>query len=95
MSSWRSEVFGCVDAEQGEATGKHHPGSFGKREPGTVGGQGFLVPERKRGGEKRKGRIGYGDQMPGKQIGSTVGRCAGEQAGVVGEVGEEGCGARG
>ncbi|WP_456243472.1 hypothetical protein, partial [Streptomyces mesophilus] len=30
-----SEVFGGVDAEQGQATGEHRPGGFGEREPGA------------------------------------------------------------
>lgn len=80
-------MFGCVDAEQGEATGQHRPGGFGEREPGTVGGQGFLVPERKHRGKQSEGRVGYGDQVTGEQVGGAVGRCAGEDSGVVGEEG--------
>jgi hypothetical protein len=87
--SWRSEVFGCVDTEQGKATGQHRPGGFGEREPGTVGGQGFLVPERKHRGKKGKGRIGYGDQVTGEQVGGAVGCRAGEDPGVVGEEGRD------
>lgn len=43
-----SEVSGCADTEQGQATGQHRPGGLGEGEPGTVGGRGFLVPDGKR-----------------------------------------------
>lgn len=80
-----SEVFGCVDAEQGQATGQHRPGGFGEREPGPVGGRGFLVAERQHGGEEGERGIGKGDEMPGEPVRGAVGGGAEEEAGVVGE----------
>ena len=78
-------MFGCVDAEQGQATGQHRPGGFGEREPGTVGGRGFLRAARKDGDQERQNGIGDGDEMPGEQVGGTVRGRPGEDAGVIGE----------
>ncbi|CAM5259590.1 hypothetical protein SHIRM173S_09565 [Streptomyces hirsutus] len=82
-------MVGCVDAEQGQAVGQHRPGGFGEREPGAVDGRGFLRAERQHGGEQRLRGIGDGDEMPGEPVGSAV-PCGGrENAGVVGEGGEQ------
>jgi len=82
-------VVGCVDAEQGEAAGQHRPGSFGEREPGTVGGRGFLVAAREHGGQDGEAGIGDGDEVPGQAVGRAV-RCrTRENAGVVGKDGGE------
>lgn len=82
-------MFGCTDAEQGQATGQHRPGGFGEREPGTVGGRGFLVTDRQhRVLEVEKG-VGGGDEMPGKPVGGAVGGGGAEDAGVFGKGGEE------
>lgn len=78
-------MFGCVDAEQGQATGQHRPGGFGEREPGTVGGRGFLRTTRKDGGEKRENGVGDGDEMPGQAVGGVVRGGRLEDAGVIGE----------
>ncbi|KOU59623.1 hypothetical protein ADK57_32475 [Streptomyces sp. MMG1533] len=69
-----SEVLGCVDTEQGQAAGQHRPGGFGKREPGTVGGRGFLVAARQDGGKEGGDGIGDGDEVPGEAVGGAV-RC--------------------
>lgn len=82
-------MLGCVDAEQGQATGQHRPGGFGKREPGTVGGRGFLVAARKHGGHDSVDGIGDGDEMPGQTVGRAVCCRTGEDTGVVGEDGEK------
>lgn len=83
-------MFGCVDAEQGEAAGQHRPGGFGEGEPGTVGGRGFLVAERQDGGQQGRERVGDGDEVPGQPVGGAVVGGGGEDAGVVGERVEEG-----
>ncbi len=85
-------MFGCVDAEQGQATGQHRPGGFGEREPGTVGGRGFLRPARQHRGQQGQHGIGDADEVPGKSIGSAVRGGLGEHAGVVGQGVEEGLG---
>ena len=54
-------MFGCVDTEQGQATGQHRPGGFGKSEPGTMGGRGFLRTEREDSGQQRHHGIGDAD----------------------------------
>ncbi|GGW87468.1 hypothetical protein GCM10010297_05720 [Streptomyces malachitofuscus] len=79
------EMIGCVDAEQGKATGQHRPGGFGEGEPGTVGGRGFLLTQGQHGGKPRQYGIGDGDEMPGEPVGRTVGGGAEKNAGVVGE----------
>lgn len=78
-------MFGCVDAEQGQATGQHRPGGFGEREPGTVGGRGFLRTTRKDDGEKGENGIGDDDEMPGQAIGGVVRGGGPENTGVIGE----------
>lgn len=83
-------MFGCVDTEQGQATGQHRPDGFGKREPGTVGGRGFLLTDRQNSEQKGQRGIGYGDEMPSQPIGSPLGGGLSEDSGVVGESGEEG-----
>lgn len=88
-------MFGCVDTEQGQATGQHRPGGFGKSEPGTVGGRGFLGTPRKHDGQQRQHGIGDGDEMPGEAVGRAVGCRLGEDSGVVGEGGLEGVGGEG
>lgn len=82
-------MFGCVDAEQGQATGQHRPGGFGEREPGAVGGRGFLLAARQHGGQKGQDGIGDGDEMPGKPVRGAMGGGRGEDAGVVGEGGDD------
>jgi hypothetical protein len=77
-------VIGCVDAEQGQAAGQHRPGGFGKGEPGTVGGRGFLLAARKDDGKKGHDGIGDGDEVPGETVGGVVLCGRGEDAGVVG-----------
>lgn len=88
-------MIGCVDAEQGQATGQYRPGGFGEREPGTVGGRGFLLTDGQHGGEEGKGRVGDDDEVPGEAVGGAVGGGGGEDAGVAGEDGEEGGGVGG
>lgn len=83
-------MIGGVDAEQGEAAGQHRPGGFGEREPGAVGGRGFLVAAREHGGQDGEHGIGDGDEVPGKTVGRAVSCRTGEDAGVVGEGREEG-----
>lgn len=89
-SAARSEVFGCVDAEQGQAAGQHRPGGFGKRQPGPVGGRGFLVAARQHRVLEGEQGVGDDDQVPGETIGSAVRGRSGEGGGVCGEGGDEG-----
>lgn len=84
-----SEIFGCADAEQGQATGQHRPGGFGEREPGAVGGRGFLVPERQHEVLEQKKGVGDPDKVPGEPVGSPVRGGEPEGVGVLGENGEE------
>lgn len=87
-----SNPFGCADAEHGEATGEHRPGGFGEREPGTMGGRGFLVAERQNGVLEREQRVGSGFQVPGDPVGGAVAGGAEEDDGVVAEHAEKfGC----
>lgn len=78
-------MFGCVDAEQGQAAGQHRPGGFGEGEPGTVGGRGFLLTEGQHGGQQRREGVGDGHEVPGEPVGGAVGGGGGEDAGMVGE----------
>lgn len=78
-----------TDAEQGQAAGQHRPGGFGEREPGAVGGRGFLVAEREHRVLNGEQRVGDDDEMPGKPIRRTVPGCGGEHVGVRGEGAEE------
>lgn len=80
-------MVGCVDAEQGQATGQHRPGGFGEREPGAVGGRGFLRTAGKDGGQQGQDGIGDGDEVPGETVGGAVGCRLGEDAGVIREQG--------
>lgn len=85
-------MFRCADAEQVQATGKHRPGSLGKGQPGTVGGQGFLLAARQgraRVVEAEEG-VGGGLEVPGEPVGGAVAGGGFEEAGVVAEEGEEG-----
>lgn len=91
----RSEVFGCVDAEQGQAAGQHRPGGFGERQPGPVGGRGFLVAARQHRVLEGEQGVGDDDQVPGETIGSAVRGRSGEGGGVFGEGGDEGVGMSG
>lgn len=84
-------MFWGVDAEQGQATGQHRPGGFGKREPGTVGGRGFLVTQRKHGVLEAEHRVGGGDEMPGETVGGAVTGGGGEGVRVRGEGVDEVC----
>ena len=84
-------MFWGVDAEEGQAAGQHRPGGFGKREPGTVGGRGFLVTQRKHGVLEGEHRVGGGDEMPGETVGRTVAGGGGEDVGVGGEGVDEVC----
>ena len=83
-------MFGCVDTEQGQAAGEHRPGGFGKREPGAVGGRGFLLPLRQHGVLKPEKRVGHDHEVPGEPVGSVVGGGEGEGPGVGGQGGVEG-----
>lgn len=78
-------MIGCVDAEQGQATGQHRPGGFGEGEPGTVGGRGFLLTQRQHGGKQRQYGIGDAHEMPGKPVGRPVSGGAEENTGVIGK----------
>lgn len=71
-----------VDAEQGQAAGQHRPGGFGEREPGTVGGRGFLVPQREHRVLEGEQRVGDGDEVPREPVGCAVARRGGEGVGV-------------
>lgn len=88
-----SEVDGCADAEQGQATGQHRPGGFGEREPGAVGGRGFLVAEGQHGVLDGEEGVGGGDEVPGEPVGRAVVRGAREGARVLGERVQQGLGA--
>lgn len=80
-----SQVFGYANAEQGQATGQHRPDGFGEREPGTVGGQGFLVLERQHTVLKVEQRIAQSFELPGEPVGGGEAGGAEEGVGVVGE----------
>ncbi len=67
-----SDPIGCADAERGEATGEHRPGGFGEREPGAVGGRGFLVAEGQDGVLEREQGVGDGFEVPGDPVGGAV-----------------------
>ncbi|CAM5642850.1 hypothetical protein SVIOM342S_08136 [Streptomyces violaceorubidus] len=82
-------MVGCVDAEEGQAAGQHRPDGFGEREPGTVGGRGFLPAARQHGGQERQRGVGDGDEVPGEPVGGAVVRGGGEDTGVVGERGDQ------
>lgn len=84
-------MFWGVDAEEGQAAGQHRPGGFGKREPGTVGGRGFLVTQRKHGVLEDEHRVGGGDEVPGETVGGTVAGGGGEGVRVRGEGVDEVC----
>jgi hypothetical protein len=85
-------MFWGVDAEQGQAAGQHRPGGFGEREPGTVGGRGFLVTQRKHGVLEGEQRVGGDDEVPGETVGGTVAGGGGEGGGVGGEGVDQGIG---
>ncbi len=84
-----SEVVGCADAEEGQATGQHRPGGFGEGEPGTVGGRGFLVAERQHGVLEGEERVGGGDEVPGEPVGGVLGRGGAQGVRVPGELPDE------
>ena len=85
-----SQVFGGADAEQGQAACEHRPGGFGEGEPGAVGGRGFLVAERAAtAAPGSRGRRRRCDEVPGEAVGGAVAGGGGEDAGVVGDGGEQ------
>lgn len=51
---------------------QHRPGGFGEREPGAVGGRGFLVSERQHGVLEGEEGVGGDDEVPGEPVGRAV-----------------------
>lgn len=82
-------MFGCADAEQGQATGQHRPGGFGEREPGTVGGRGFLVAERQHDVLKTENSVSGHDKMPRQPVGRPMPRGKTQRMRIFGQGGEE------
>lgn len=80
-------MFRCADAEQMQATGEHRPGGLGKGQPGTVGGQGFLLAARQGRARVMKAEEAVGDslEMPGEPVGSAVAGGGFDEPGVVGD----------
>lgn len=82
-------MFGCADAEQGQAAGQHRPGGFGEREPGTVGGRGFLVAERQHAVLKTENSVCGHDKMPRQPVGRPMPRGETQGMRIFGQGGEE------